>query len=284
MNSDFREDSDAPFEPATPEAFFQRGEEAFQGWWDELEPPGMSGGCELDYETAQSVWSATYEHSAPCIRLIYDSATANTEGAHPTGEMKLACVVDRHHGGSIAFSSPDFLHWVAEHEDHIRYEYFDGYDWVLKEDTITLWIDEAGQSPAPAPPARPLRGTSRKDLVAMADREFARWCQERDPTDTFSLENLDRMEAQIVWREAFIRLWDELEAVHDNAKAYSEIVAERAKWELGYIIDRFHQGRLSLAVSDVMKYWDENEYVLERQQTDECIRLRVIHRRSGCDS
>jgi hypothetical protein len=43
-----------------------------------------------------------------------------------------------------------------------------------------------------------------------------------------------------------------------------------------YIIDRFHNGTLSFAVNDVMKYWNENEYVLQRHQTEETIFLRVV--------
>ncbi len=122
MNQDSIDGPGKPFEPETPEEFFQRGEEAFQIWWDELDPPGSSGGLELDCETARAVWLAAYEHSADCIMLVYDGTRANVEGAHPTGEMYLACVVDRHHNGSISFLRRDFFDWVAEHEDHIRHE------------------------------------------------------------------------------------------------------------------------------------------------------------------
>ena len=66
-----------------------------------------------------------------------------------------------------------------------------------------------------------------------------------------------------------------LEIVHDSAKAYSEVVAETAALELAYIVDRFHKGKLSFAVNDVLKYWDANEYVLERHRTDELISLRI---------
>jgi hypothetical protein len=59
-------------------------------------------------------------------------------------------------------------------------------------------------------------------------------------------------------------LWEDLEVVHDNAKAYAEVVAETASLELAYIIDRFHNGKLSFAVEDVLKFWNESEYVLER--------------------
>ena len=63
---------------------------------------------------------------------------------------------------------------------------------------------------------------------------------------------------------------------HDSAKAYTEVIAETAWLELAYIIDRFHIGKLNVAVSDVMNYWNENEYVLERQRTDDAIMLRVL--------
>jgi hypothetical protein len=47
----------------TPEEFFQRGEEAFQIWWSELDPPESSRGLILEYEAARAVWLATYEQS-----------------------------------------------------------------------------------------------------------------------------------------------------------------------------------------------------------------------------
>lgn len=53
-------------------------------------------------------------------------------------------------------------------------------------------------------------------------------------------------------------------------------VAETAWLELAYIIDRFHNGKLTVAVSDMMPYWNENEYVLERRRTDDAIILRVL--------
>ena len=76
-------------------------------------------------------------------------------------------------------------------------------------------------------------------------------------------------------REAFTRLWEDLEAVHDSAKAYADVIAETARLELAYVIDRFHGGRLSLAVNDVEKYWNENEYVLERRRSEEMVSLYV---------
>jgi hypothetical protein len=79
MNRDSIDDSGKPFHPETPEAFFQRGEEAFQVWWGELDPPGSSGGLELDYETSRAVWSAAYEHRAECIMLVYDGAESNVQ-------------------------------------------------------------------------------------------------------------------------------------------------------------------------------------------------------------
>ncbi len=59
---------------------------------------------------------------------------------------------------------------------------------------------------------------------------------------------LGRNEARVVWREAFAKLWEDLEIVHDSAKAYAEVVAETASLELAYIVDRFHRGKLSSAV------------------------------------
>ncbi|MBC8870446.1 MAG: hypothetical protein H8E44_13575 [Planctomycetes bacterium] len=275
MNQDYIDDSGQPFEPETPEAFFQRGEEAFQIWWDEFDPPGSSGGLELDYETARVVWSAAYEHSANCIMLVYDGAEANADGAHPTGEMQLACVVDHHHNGNISFPSRDFFNWVAQHEDHIRRDYSED-EQDADPGTVTVWIDHAGQSPSTSVPIKRPPATSSEDLRATADKEFARWWKRLNPPGTLAYTNLDRDESQVVWREAFVRLWEELEVVHDSAKAYAEVVAETAWLELAYIIDRFHNGKLSFAVIDVMKYWNENEYVLERHRTEEVIFFRVL--------
>jgi hypothetical protein len=42
--------------------------------------------------------------------------------------------------------------------------------------------------------------------------------------------------------------------VHDSARAYADVVAETGWLELAYIIDRFHIGKLNVAVGDVMNY------------------------------
>ena len=275
MNRDSIDDSGKPFRPETPEAFFQRGEEAFQVWWGELDPPGSSGGVELDYETSRAVWSAAYEHSANCIMLVYDGAKSNVVGAHPTGEMQLACVVHRHHDGSISLPGRDFFRWVGEHEDHIRQEYAED-ERNPDADTVTVWIDHEGQSPPASGRIRRRPSASSENLRTSADKEFARWWNRLSASRTLPLTHLGRREALVVWREAFARLWEDLEVVHDNARAYADVVAETAWLELAYIIDRFHNGTLSFAVNDVMKYWNENEYVLERHQTEEAILLRVV--------
>ena len=141
---------------------------------------------------------------------------------------------------------------------------------------LTVWIDHAGQSPsASAPIKRPPPASSEK-LRTSADEYFAAWWKQLNPPETLALMYLDRDEAQVVWREAFVRLWEDLEVVHDSAKAYAEVVAETARLELAYIVDRFHNGKLSFAVNDVMKYWNEHEYVLERNRTEEVISLRVL--------
>lgn len=274
MNQDSIDGPGKPFEPETPEEFFQRGEEAFQIWWDELDPPGSSGGLELDCETARAVWLAAYEYSADCIMLVYDGARANVEGAHPTGEMYLACVVDRHHNGSISFLRRDFFDWVAEHEDHIRHEYSDD-QLDADADMVTVWIDHAGNTSA-TPDALIRRSRASSDALRnTADQKFAKWWSQLHPPRTLAFRMLDREEAQLVWREAFTRLWEDLEAVHDSAKAHADVIAETARLELAYLIDRFHGGRLSLAVNDVEKYWNENKYVLERRRSEEMVSLRV---------
>ena len=113
MNEDSIDGPGKPFEPETPEEFLQRGEEAFQIWWDELDSPGSSGGLELDCEIARAVWVAAYEHSADCIMLVYDGARANVEGAHPTGEMYLA-------SPSIAITTGAFLFSAATFSTGLR--------------------------------------------------------------------------------------------------------------------------------------------------------------------
>ena len=275
MNQDSHDDSSKPFDPETPEAFFQRGEEAFQIWWSELDPPGSSGSLELDREGARAVWLAAYEHSADAIMLVYDGAEAHAAGAHSTGEMLLACVVDRHHNGNISLSRRDFFRWVKEHEHHIRQEYSED-EHNSAADTLTIWIDHTGQSPQVSGPIQRIPPASSEDLRISADKEFARWWSRSNASGTLPLTNLGRHEALVVWREACARLWEDLEVVHDNAKAYADVVTETARLELAYIIDRFHNGTLSSAVNDVMKYWNENEYVLERHQTEEAIVLRVL--------
>jgi hypothetical protein len=183
MNQDAIDDSGKPFEPETPEAFFQRGEEAFRIWWGGLDPPGTRDGPELDYDTARTVWSAAYEYNVNCIVLIYDGAEANADGAHPTGEMQLACVVDRCHNGSISLPRRDFVNWVAEHEDHIRREYSaDEQD--ADADMLTVWIDHAGESPSSSGPTNRIPPTSAESLRAGADNEFAKWWKRLNPPGT----------------------------------------------------------------------------------------------------
>lgn len=283
MHQDSIEDSGTPFDPETPEAFLQRGEEAFHNWWSELDSPGSSGGLELDYETSRAVWLAAYEHSADCIMLVYDGAESNVVGAHPTGEMQLACAVHRHHNGSISLPNRDFFRWVGEHEHHIREEYFED-EHSPDADTLTVWIDHTGQSPLASGPIRHTPPASSEKLRISADKQFSRWWNRSNASGTLPLTNLGRREALVVWREAFARLWEDLEVVHDSARAYAEVVTEKAMLELAYIIDRFHNGTLSLAVNDVMKYWNEKEYVLERHQTEEVIFLRVLRVNQDRDS
>jgi len=275
MNQEFHDDTGKPFDPETPEAFFQRGEEAFQLWWTKLDPPGSSGGVELDYETSRAVWSAAYEYNADCIMLVYDGAEANVLGAHPTGEMELACAVDRHHNGSITLPSRDFFRWVGEHEDELRQEYAeDEHD--PDADTLTVWIDHGGQSPPASSAIRRRPSTSSEMLRTSADKEFARWWFQCKASGMLPCTNVGRRQALVVWREAFTRLWEDLEVIHDNARAYADVVAERASLELAYIIDRFHNGTLTFAVNDLMRYWNEEEYVLQRHQTEEAVLLRVL--------
>jgi hypothetical protein len=177
-------------------------------------------------------------------------------------------------------SRRDFINWVAEHEDHIRHAYSED-ERDADADMLTVWIDHAGQSPSTCGPIkRPPPATSEK-LRTSADRAFGKWWQQLDPAGTLALTHLDRDEAKVVWREAFGRLWEDLELVHDSAKAYAEVVAETAWLELAYIIDRFHHGKLSLAINDVMKYWYE-EYVLERHRCEEAIFLRVLRVNEEC--
>ncbi len=275
MKRDPTDDTGRPFEPQTPEEFYQQGEEDFQVWWDGLVPPGASGGLELDQEAARAVWAAAHEYNADRIMLVYDGANANADGAHSTGEMHLACLIDRHHRGRLVLPRRDFIEWAAKHEDHIRREYLED-ERDARADSLAFWIDHAGQSqptsiPIPRPPS-----SSTENLRIGAAAEFDQWWERLDPPGTFAWMSLDRETARLVWCEAYVRLWENLEVLHDSAKAFSEVVADTATLELGYIIDRFHNGKVALAVHDVMKYWDEREYMLERDRTDEMIALRVL--------
>jgi hypothetical protein len=229
---------------------------------------------ELDHEAARAVWAAAYEYNADRITLVYDGAEANADGAHPTGEMHLACLIDRHHHGYLALPRRDFIEWAAKHEEHIRHEYAeDEHD--ARADSLTFWIDHAGQTPPTSIPRFPPR-SSTENLRIGAAAEFDQWWERLDRPGTLAWMNLDRETARLVWCAAYVRLWENLEVVLGSAKAHAQVVADTAKLELGYIIDRFHNGKLTLAVHDVMKYWDETKYVLERERTDELITLRVL--------
>ncbi len=92
---------------------------------------------------------------------------------------------------------------------------------------------------------------------------------------TLSWLPLERQAARRVWQESFAKLWEDLEVVHDSAKAYANVIAETALLELGYIVDRYHNGKLIFAVNDGLKYWDSDKCVLERNRNDELISLRI---------
>lgn len=141
-----------------------------------------------------------------------------------------------------------------------RREYHEG-EYDVHADTLTIWNDRKGESP---PPSRPLKRTpphSGESLRSSADEQFAKWWQQLTATATCELTGLGHQEALAVWREAFSRLWEDLEVVHDNAKATADVRSDTAALELAYIIDRFHDGRLSFTVHKVMDYWDTDRYL-----------------------
>ena len=222
MNRNILDDAGRPFEPATPDEFVQRGEEAFHIWWSELDPPRSSEGLELGFEAARTVWLATYEHSDPCILLVYDCAESSANAA-PMSQAELAYVVHRHHNGSMALPAQSFCAWVARHEDLIRQEYEED-ERDADPGTVTIWIDHKGESPPAHPPNR-IPPHSAEQLRIGADEEFSKWWGRSTATAPWESTYLDRDEALVVWREAYCRLWDDLEVVHDSATASADVVS-----------------------------------------------------------
>lgn len=222
MIRDSIDDIGRPFEPETPGEFYRRGEEAFHIWWSELYLPGWSGGLELEYETARAVWSATYEQNADCILLVYDGAEANAGGAHETGEMQLACVVHHHHDGGSTLRNRDFIDWVAKYEDRIRQEYHEGEH--MDDDKVTVWIDHDGQSPPTSNPINRTQPHSSDNLRVAAEKRFRVWWKQLNPHGMLAWMTLDRDAARVVWHESFAKLWEDLELVHDSAKAYADVI------------------------------------------------------------
>lgn len=280
MNQNTLDDAGRPFEPATPEEFFQRGEEAFQIWWSELEPLRSSDGIEPDVEAARTVWLAAYEHSVPCILLVYDCAESSAN-AVPMSQAELAYVVHRHHNGSMTLPTQDFFDWVARHEDLIRQEYEED-ERDADPGTLTIWIDHNGES-LPAHPPNRIPPHSVEQLRIGANEEFSKWWRRSMATAPWKSTCLDRNKALIVWHEAYSRLWEDLEIVHDSATASADVVSDIALFELAYIIDRFHNGRLSFAASDALDYWNTDWYDLERCRDDDVITLRIRRVDEDCD-
>lgn len=265
------DDMGPPFEPATPEEFLAQGEAAFQQWWDELDPAGTCERIELDYSTARSIWQTAYENESVAIWLVYDSAEIHG-GRYPTvAELHLGYVVHRFHGGSVAIPTRAFVDWLAHHED-------DFCSYIDESEKVHVRIKSRTDEPLPKEPdpntfrVRP----SQPDAIrAVETKRFQQWWNGLDPPGSYEGRSLDEDEARVVWLAARLQLWETLELIHESAHAHADVASTTADLELAYLVDQYHNGKLTYSLEDLMDWSEEHEQDIQRSRNEDAITVWI---------
>lgn len=258
-----------PFDQAGLEDFIARSERAFARWWEERKSSGTWVGIELDDTTAQMIWQTVYEDQSAVIGLVLDSARGHSGGHATVAELRLGYVVDRFHGGSITFPTKAFIDWLAQHEDD--------YSVYLDEsEQVQIRIKSRCDEPIPDEPIyrlSPVRPTSPESVRAHALKSFLQWWESLDPPGSYNGRSLDADEARAVWFAACVQLWEELEAIHEVARAHADVQSETAHQELAYLVDSHHHGKLTLDLDDLIDWSMPHERNIRRNRNKDTIAI-----------
>ena len=273
MNHERLGDMGPPFQPASPADFIAQSEMAFLRWWDELEPAGTWEHIELDQTTARMIWLTACEHQSIAIELVFESAWVHGGGAATIAELYLAYVVDRFHGGSVAFPTQEFIDWLAHHED-------DYCTYLDESEQVQICIKSGCDDPLPMEPgqrASRVRPSSPETVRASLLRRFLQWWDGLDPPSSYEGRSLDADEARVVWLAACVQMWEELESIHQSAQAHSEVTSATANLELAYIVDKQHQGKLTFSLNDLLDWSQEHEQNIRRSRSEDTIAIWMEH-------
>ncbi|MEQ1829216.1 MAG: hypothetical protein ABL921_24850 [Pirellula sp.] len=266
-------DMEPPFGPARPEDFIAQSEMAFLRWWEELEPPGTKEGIELDHISARMIWQTAYEHQSVAIELVLDCAKVHCGGAATIAELYLGYVVDRFHGGSVAFPTKAFINWLAHHED-------DYFTYVDESEHVHIRIKSRGDDPLPMEPGQRVsrvRPSSPETVRASALRSFLQWWERLDPPSSHEGRSLDADETRVVWLAACGQMWEELESIHESAHAHSDVTSETANHELAYLVDNQHHGKLTFGLNDLMDWSQQHEQNIRRSRNWDTVAIWIEH-------
>lgn len=271
MNNQRMDDIGRPFEPSMPEEFEAQAETAFQQWWDDLDPAGTCDQVELDYTTAQRVWLTAYEYQSAAIGLVYDSAAVHGGGHSTVAELHLGYVVDRFHCGSVAIPTRAFVDWLADHEDDFC-NYIDESEQVhfrIKSRSDEPLTEESGRSASQIPHSTP-------EAVRESEGErFRDWWERLDPPSSHEGRILDLDATRVVWLAACVQVWETLEFIHDSARAHADVRSMTADHELAYIVDKHHDGKLSVDLNDLMDWSEQHEQSIRRSRDEDAISVWI---------
>lgn len=264
-------DMEPPFEPSRPEDFIAQSEMAFLRWWEELEPPGTREGIELDLTTARMIWQTAYEHQSVAIELVFESANLHSGAAATVAELYLGYVVDRFHGGSVAFPTKVFIDWLSHHED-------DCFTYVDESEQVQIRIKSRGDDRLPMEPGQRVprvRPSSPETVRASALQSFLQWWEELEPPGSHEGRSLDLDEARVVWLAACVQMWEELECIHESAQAHSDVTSETANHELAFLVDNQHHGKLTFDLNDLMDWSQQHEQNIRRSRNEDTVAIRI---------
>jgi hypothetical protein len=128
----------------------------------------------------------------------------------------------------------------------------------------------------------PFHPATLEEFLAQAGTTFQRWWDELDPVGTCDQIKLDCTTARSVWLAAYEHQTDAIGLVYDSAAIHGGSCPTVAELHLGYVVDRFHFGRVVIPTraftdwlaqheDDFCSYIDDSDQVHVRikSKTDE---------------
>lgn len=85
-------------------------------------------------------------------------------------------------------------------------------------------------------------------------------------------------ETRVVWLAACVQVWETLEYIHECAHAHSDVRSTTADLELGYIVDRHHNGKLTFSLTDLMNWSEQHEQDMRRSRNEDTITIWIEKR------